>query len=112
MKTFKGYVNNKSRPEGCIAERYIQDETIAYCREYKGKGKANLLKKLEIKFEGSTPLPLKSIEYIDDNLGGDECGPVGSSQSVIMESIEYEQARNWVLKSHPNYEYWLRYVVN
>ena len=46
MKTFKGYVNNKSRPEGCIAERYIQDETIAYCREYKGKGKANLLKKI------------------------------------------------------------------
>ena len=43
-----------------------------------------LLKKLEIKFEGSTPLPLKSLEYIDDNLGDDECGTVGSSHSVII----------------------------
>ncbi len=34
MKILKGYVKNRSRPEGCIAERYIVEEAVEFCTEY------------------------------------------------------------------------------
>ncbi|XP_022850555.1 uncharacterized protein LOC111372431 [Olea europaea var. sylvestris] len=34
MKTIKGYVKNRSRPEGCIAERYLADECMHFCSGY------------------------------------------------------------------------------
>ncbi|XP_058084589.1 uncharacterized protein LOC131232380 [Magnolia sinica] len=105
MKTFKAYVRNKTRPEGCIAERYIQEETLIYCNQYKGKNNTSLLEKLEKRFDGSISL-LPKLQDIVDDFDVDEVGPVGLGQSVILEGIEYEQARTWVLKSQPNYDTW------
>ena len=34
MKILKGYVKNRSRPEGCIVERYIVEEAIEFCTGY------------------------------------------------------------------------------
>ena len=34
MKVLKGYVRNKSRPEGCIVESYIVEEAMEFCSEY------------------------------------------------------------------------------
>ncbi|XP_022883480.1 uncharacterized protein LOC111400296 [Olea europaea var. sylvestris] len=34
MKTLKGYVRNHSRPEGCIAKRYLADECMHFCSGY------------------------------------------------------------------------------
>ncbi|XP_060963548.1 uncharacterized protein LOC133033034 [Cannabis sativa] len=34
MKMLKGYARNKSRPEGCIVESYIVEETIEFCSDY------------------------------------------------------------------------------
>ena len=34
MKILKGYVKNRSRPEGCMVERYIVEEAIEFCTEY------------------------------------------------------------------------------
>ncbi|RVW34726.1 hypothetical protein CK203_110699 [Vitis vinifera] len=34
MKVLKGYVRNRNRPEGCIAECYITEEAIEFCTEY------------------------------------------------------------------------------
>ena len=34
MKTLKGYVRNHYRPEGCIAECYVAEETLEFCAEY------------------------------------------------------------------------------
>lgn len=33
----KGYVRNKARPEGCIAEAYIADECMIFCARYLDK---------------------------------------------------------------------------
>ena len=47
MKILKGYVRNRSRPEGCIVESYIAEEAIDFCSEYMsgvtpiGKGDEN-----------------------------------------------------------------------
>lgn len=34
MGTLKGYVHNKARPEGCIAERWIDKECLTFCSMY------------------------------------------------------------------------------
>lgn len=34
MKKLKGYVRNCNRPEGYIAEAYIAEEAVKFCREY------------------------------------------------------------------------------
>ncbi|KAF1863270.1 hypothetical protein Lal_00031355 [Lupinus albus] len=34
LDILKGYVKNRSRPEGCIAERYIVEETLDFCTGY------------------------------------------------------------------------------
>ncbi|KAG6473935.1 hypothetical protein ZIOFF_067855 [Zingiber officinale] len=34
MKTLKGYVKNRARPEGCIAECYLAEERMMFCSAY------------------------------------------------------------------------------
>ncbi|KAL6276912.1 hypothetical protein ACE6H2_020513 [Prunus campanulata] len=34
MKVLKGYVQNRTRPEGCIAERYIAEEAVEFCTDH------------------------------------------------------------------------------
>ncbi|KAL5551593.1 hypothetical protein UlMin_001769 [Ulmus minor] len=34
MKILKGYVRNRSRPEGCIIECYVVEEAVEFCSEY------------------------------------------------------------------------------
>ncbi|KAI5334530.1 hypothetical protein L3X38_024663 [Prunus dulcis] len=34
MKMLKGYVQNRTRPEGCIAERYIAEEAVEFCTQH------------------------------------------------------------------------------
>ena len=34
MKIQKGYVRNRSRPEGCIIESYIVEEAMEFCSDY------------------------------------------------------------------------------
>ncbi|KAI5317330.1 hypothetical protein L3X38_037037 [Prunus dulcis] len=34
MKVLKGYVQNRTRPEGCIAERYIAEEDVEFCTQH------------------------------------------------------------------------------
>ena len=34
MKILKGYVNNRSHPEGCIVERALIDESMEFCINY------------------------------------------------------------------------------
>ncbi|XP_057249341.1 uncharacterized protein LOC104883507 [Beta vulgaris subsp. vulgaris] len=39
MKTYKGYVKNHRRPEGCIAERVLYENVMSFCSEYLGNVK-------------------------------------------------------------------------
>ncbi|KAI5334657.1 hypothetical protein L3X38_024790 [Prunus dulcis] len=34
MKVLKGYVQNRTRPEGCITERYIAEEAVEFCTQH------------------------------------------------------------------------------
>lgn len=37
MKVLKGYVRNRARPEGCIAECYLAEECVRFCSGYMNK---------------------------------------------------------------------------
>ncbi|KAL5729585.1 hypothetical protein ACHQM5_002514 [Ranunculus cassubicifolius] len=105
MKTYKYYVKNKARPEGCIAERYLKEETMIYCEGYKGGG--NILQKLEESVEGVEVTP-----HDDLTMESDEVGPIGHGRHYCLEGVEYEQARKWIMKSHPSYELWYTIEAN
>ncbi|KAI5334525.1 hypothetical protein L3X38_024658 [Prunus dulcis] len=34
MKVLKGYIQNRTRPEGCIVEQYIAEEAVEFCTEH------------------------------------------------------------------------------
>ena len=34
MMVLKGYVRNRARPEGCIAESYLADECVRFCSTF------------------------------------------------------------------------------
>ena len=34
MKVLKGYVRNRNRPEGCIAEWYMVEKAVEFCTEF------------------------------------------------------------------------------
>ena len=48
----------------------------------------------------------------DNNLIGPNSGPIGFGPKFVIEGVEFEQACRWVVKSHPSYESWRRYVVH
>lgn len=104
MKIFKDSVTNKARPEGCIAERYLREETLMYCAGYKGGG--GLLDKLDKMADNEPQLLPDFSDSVEENPTTNEGGPLGPSATYRLEGVEYEQARQWVLKSHPSYESW------
>lgn len=108
MSNYKAYVSNKAQPEGCIAERYLREETLIYCTGYKGGG--GILEKLERKAENTSPLLQGLCDSVDGNPNADEVGPVGTSQAYNLRGTEFAQVRDWVIKSHPSYETWHMYV--
>ena len=69
MKVLKGYVRNRNRPEGCIAECYIAEEAIEFCTEYLSNVdaigisiSANIYQKV------GAPIPGGQVVTIDSNL--------------------------------------------
>lgn len=110
MLTFKGYVSNKARPEGCIAASYLKEEAITYCKSYRRDGEAVFPQPLEEKFDGSNQTQPSSCDV--DEYEGDVEGAIGLGERIIISGTEYEQARTWVIKSHPSYETWERYILD
>jgi hypothetical protein len=78
MKILKGYVKNRSRPEGCIVERYIVEEAIEFCTEY--------LSNVE-----SIGIPISRHSGRTTGEG------IGASKVVTLSNIEKEQAHLYVL---------------
>ena len=86
MRTYKQYVKNPTHPEGCIAERYIMEESMAYCMEYMPNGRMGSHKR----GRGT---------FMDDDA---ECAgeyPIDKRGKVItLGGMEYQQVRRWVLQ--------------
>ena len=83
MKKLKGYVKNRSRPEGCIAERYLAEECSIFCSGYiKQATKIGIQYSRNEDFENETIL---------------EGRPISKGKSRVMDSRKLEIAHHTVL---------------
>ncbi|XP_027364518.1 uncharacterized protein LOC113871621 [Abrus precatorius] len=85
MKILKGYVKNRSKPEGCITERYLVEEAVEFCSEY--------LSNVE-----SCGIP-KSRHH-GRTLGEGSSG----CQQIEVPRLQWEQAHLYVLQNTPKIE--------
>ncbi|XP_027368302.1 uncharacterized protein LOC113874264 [Abrus precatorius] len=85
MKILKGYVKNRSRPEGCITEQYLVEEAVKFCSEY--------LSNVE-----SCGIP-KSCHH-GRTLGEGSSG----CQQIEVPRLQWEQAHLYVLQNTPEIE--------
>ncbi|KAF6152485.1 hypothetical protein GIB67_023179 [Kingdonia uniflora] len=96
MKWCKKYVTNKAYPEGCIAQKYLDEEAMMYCKEYMNDGaKGNYTRGLstfgDYDDECAKPLDKKGKEY-------------------FLNTVKYEQAYKWVLRqAAENFEWVEKY---
>lgn len=83
MKVLKGYVKNRSKPEGCIAEKYLAEECSRFCSGYmKQAAEIGVIHNRNEDFEN------KTIQ---------EGRPISSGKSKTMTSDMLEIAHRTVL---------------
>lgn len=73
----KGYVRNRSRPEGSIAEGYVAEEGITICSRYMHKGVDTRSNRKNQNYDDSDLLEVDEIDYfssIGRPLGGKKNG--------------------------------------
>ncbi|XP_058103455.1 uncharacterized protein LOC131247027 [Magnolia sinica] len=95
MRTYKKYVTNQTYPEGCIAERYILEESMMYCMDY-----------MPDKMLGSHKR-VKKIFYDEGDDNADNFQIDKKGKSYLLTNVQYQQARRWVLQHHAENAQWL-----
>ena len=99
-KKYKKWSRNKRYIEGSIANAYLLYEASLYAMEYVSK-----------KGEGTHKRNLEA--YLDDEFD-DSTGqrPLGKGKELILNKVQYEQARRWVLFQYQGVHEWRRYACN
>ncbi|XP_042400964.1 uncharacterized protein LOC121990995 [Zingiber officinale] len=82
MKMLKGYVKNRARPEGCIAECYLAEERMRFCSAY--------IKKVAC-------IGLRSNRNDDLENGVVEGRPISQGKETILEEHLLQAAHRYVL---------------
>ncbi|XP_042457144.1 uncharacterized protein LOC122041507 [Zingiber officinale] len=82
MKTLKGYVKNRARPKGCIAECYLAEEQMIFCSAY-------------IKKASSIGVLSRRNDDLDDGLF--EGHPIFKGKEKILEDHVLQAAHQYVL---------------
>ncbi|KAF6157132.1 hypothetical protein GIB67_041593 [Kingdonia uniflora] len=65
---------------------------------------------MEVSLYGSNSLPDGVNDYIYENAYGGDFGLVGPGKCLVLSGIEYEQARKWLIGSHPHFDDWKRFM--
>ncbi|XP_073120201.1 uncharacterized protein [Henckelia pumila] len=79
MKILKGYVRNRNRPKGCMAECYIAEEAVEFCSDYLGSLHTIGIPTSHRQIELTKPLSAAVVQSITDD--------------------ELQQAHHYVLKN-------------
>ena len=111
MKILKGYVKSRSRPEGCIAERYIVEEAAEFCTEYLSNVESIGLPMSRhsgrLSGEGITGRRLLTISrteweqaqlYVLHN--DDEVQPYVTIHIDQLSSLNMNMNQNWITREH------------
>ncbi|XP_057418342.1 uncharacterized protein LOC130712526 [Lotus japonicus] len=111
MKVLKGYVKNRSRPEGCMVERYVVEEAIEFCTEYLsnvepiGLPKSHHIRSIE--GEGlfkSEILTIQAKEWQQAHLyvlhNAAEVVPYVDKHKEVIKGLNLNRSDNWLAKEH------------
>ena len=111
MKILKGYVKSRSRPEGCIVERYIVEEAVEFCTEFISNTESIGIPKS--RHTGRTSgegiigndivlMPLTEFEqahlYVLYNI--DEVAPYVEQHMNILRCANPTKNENWISREH------------
>ncbi|KAK7308273.1 hypothetical protein VNO77_41875 [Canavalia gladiata] len=120
MKILKGYVKNRSRPEGCIVERYIVEEAVEFCTEYLsnvdsiGLPKSRHQRRTEGEgIMGNDIVTISRTEWEQAHLyvlhNTNEVEPFIERHKNILRSLNPNRNENWITREH-NREFitWLK----
>ena len=111
MKILKGYVKNRSRPEGCMVERYIVEEAIEFCTEYLsnvqsiGLPKSQLVEKKEGKnLIGNKIVAVSRVERDQVHLyvlhNENEVEPYVEIHKDVLRGLNPNRNENWIVREH------------
>ncbi|CAL2275991.1 unnamed protein product [Prunus armeniaca] len=109
MKVLKGYVQNRIRPEGCIAERYIAEEAVEFCTKHLSDVNTVGVP-LSQKMEVSKPLSGCTISLVDRDL-------LNQTHLYVLENTEevllyIKKRTKWLQDKHNNtFIQWLHFKV-
>lgn len=92
MKPIKGYVRNRYRPEGCIAECYIAEEALEFCAEY---------------LSNCNSIGLPTGCLIDFTVER----PLGGANIKVVDGPTLAQAHRCVLVNTPEIQPYIEYVT-
>jgi hypothetical protein len=111
MKVLKGYVKNRSRPEGCMVERYLVEEAIEFCTEYLSNVDSIGLPKSchtgRIEGEGLFKSEIITIQtkewqqahlYVLHNTA--EIEPYVDKHMDVIKRSNLNKSENWLAKEH------------
>jgi hypothetical protein len=96
MKVLKGYVMNRTHPEGCIAERYIVEENAKFCSKY-------LKQASEI---GSKHV--RNEEYETDFLVAGRT--ISKGKTIVLSNEMLKVAHRYVLLNSTEVQPYIKYV--
>ncbi|XP_075504466.1 uncharacterized protein LOC142541901 [Primulina tabacum] len=97
MKILKGYVKNRARPEGCIAECYLAEERMAFCNAY-------------IKNDSSIGVRSNRNDDLEDGLL--EGRPISKGKEKILEDHVLQAAHRYVLFNTAEVEHYLQIHID
>lgn len=93
MHTLKQYVRNKARPEGSIAEAYIDNECMTFCSMYL-QGIETRFNREERNFDGGQEKQPTKLHVFSQNVR-----PLGASKIVSLNLKDHKKARYYVLNN-------------
>lgn len=93
MHTLKQYVRNKARPEGSIAEAYIDNECMTFCSMYL-QGIETRFNREERNFDGGQEKQTTKLHVFSQNVR-----PLGASKIVSLNLKDHKKARYYVLNN-------------
>lgn len=95
MKRYKRWYRNKRFIEGSISNTYLLYESSLYAMEYISK-----------KGEGTHKRNLEG--YLNDEFVDSSQQPLSKGKKLVLNKVQYEQVRKWVLFQHEGYNEWRR----
>lgn len=104
MRTLKGFVRNRARPEGCIAEGYIAKECLNFCSLY--------LRGVETKFNREERNDERAPSQLEAGFSifSNRSRPLGAAKYEVLTRADFDKICWYILNNCDEIEAYRGYV--